>query len=118
MRVRFQTKILLLVLAGVSLPALLMGWYLLQRNEELLAEKVQETLSNHLFLEATAPALAACPWAAGGAGGPGDVPAEHLPWPAPFEAAAQVAGGELRLSGDAGLGLTARADLITRHRVS
>ncbi len=49
MRVRFQTKILLLVLAGVSLPALLMGWYLLQRNEELLAEKVQETLSNHLF---------------------------------------------------------------------
>ena len=49
MRVRFQTKILLLVLAGVSLPALLMGWYLLERNEELLAEKVQETLSNHLF---------------------------------------------------------------------
>ena len=49
MRVRFQTKILLLVLAGVSLPALLMGFYLLQRNEELLAEKVQETLSNHLF---------------------------------------------------------------------
>jgi diguanylate cyclase (GGDEF)-like protein len=48
-RVRFQTKVLLLVLAGVSLPALLMGWYLLQRNEELLAEKVQETLSNHLF---------------------------------------------------------------------
>ena len=75
-------------------------------------------LSNHLFLEATAPALAACPWAAGGAGGPGDVPAEHLPWPTPFEAAAQVAGGELRLSGDAGLGLTARADLIARHRVS
>ena len=75
-------------------------------------------LSNHLFLEATAPALAACPWASGGGGGPGDVPAEHLPWPTPFEAAAQVAGGELRLSGDAGLGLTARADLITRHRVS
>jgi diguanylate cyclase (GGDEF)-like protein len=48
-RVRFQTKILLLVVAGVSLPALLMGFYLLQRNEELLAEKVQETLSNHLF---------------------------------------------------------------------
>ncbi|HVR72643.1 MAG TPA: diguanylate cyclase [Vicinamibacteria bacterium] len=49
MRVRFQTKILLLVLAGVSLPAFLMGWYLLQRNEELLAEKVQATLSNQLF---------------------------------------------------------------------
>jgi len=48
-RLRFQTKILLLVLAGVSLPAFLMGWYLLQRNEELLAEKVRETLSNHLF---------------------------------------------------------------------
>jgi diguanylate cyclase (GGDEF)-like protein len=48
-RVRFQTKILLLVLVGVSLPAVLAGWYLLQRNEELLAEKVQETLSNHLF---------------------------------------------------------------------
>jgi diguanylate cyclase (GGDEF)-like protein len=48
-RVRFQTKILLLVLAGVGLPAFLMGWYLLQRNEELLAEKVRETLSNQLF---------------------------------------------------------------------
>jgi diguanylate cyclase (GGDEF)-like protein len=33
----------------VSLPAFLMGWYLLQRNEELLAEKVRETLSNHVF---------------------------------------------------------------------
>ena len=49
MRLRFQTKVLLLVLTGVSLPVFLMGWYLLQRNEELLAEKVRETLSNHLF---------------------------------------------------------------------
>jgi diguanylate cyclase (GGDEF)-like protein len=48
-RLRFQTKVLLLVLTGVSLPVFLMGWYLLQRNEELLAEKVKETLSNHLF---------------------------------------------------------------------
>jgi diguanylate cyclase (GGDEF)-like protein len=48
-RLRFQTKVLLLVLTGVSLPVFLMGWYLLQRNEELLAEKVRETLSNHLF---------------------------------------------------------------------
>jgi diguanylate cyclase (GGDEF)-like protein len=48
-RVRFQTKILLLVLAAVSVPAFLMGWYLLRRNEELLAEKVRETLSNQLF---------------------------------------------------------------------
>jgi diguanylate cyclase (GGDEF)-like protein len=48
-RVRFQTKFLLLVLAGVSLPAVLAGFYLLQRNEDLLAQKVQETLSNHLF---------------------------------------------------------------------
>jgi len=48
-RLRFQTKVLLLVLTGVSLPVFLMGWYLLQRNEELLAEKVGETLSNHLF---------------------------------------------------------------------
>jgi diguanylate cyclase (GGDEF)-like protein len=49
MRARFQTKVLLLVLAGVSLPLFLMGWYLLQRNEELLAEKAQKTLSNQLF---------------------------------------------------------------------
>lgn len=49
MRLRFQTKVLLLVLTGVSLPVFLMGWYLLQRNEELLTEKVGETLSNHLF---------------------------------------------------------------------
>jgi diguanylate cyclase (GGDEF)-like protein len=48
-RLRFQTKILLLVLAGVSLPVFSMGFYLLQRNEELLAQKVQETLSGHLF---------------------------------------------------------------------
>jgi len=33
----------------VSLPAFLMGFYLLQRNEELLAEKVRERLSNHVF---------------------------------------------------------------------
>ncbi|HEY7508986.1 MAG TPA: diguanylate cyclase [Vicinamibacteria bacterium] len=49
MRVRFQTKILLLVLTGVSLPALLMGFYLLQQNQELLSKKVEETLSNHVF---------------------------------------------------------------------
>ena len=49
MRVRFQTKILLLVLTGVSLPALLMGVYLLQQNEAILAKKVEETLSNHVF---------------------------------------------------------------------
>ncbi|MFI5006327.1 MAG: diguanylate cyclase [Solirubrobacterales bacterium] len=49
MRLRFQTKVLLLVLIGVSLPVFLMGFYLLQRNQELLAEKVEETLSNHLF---------------------------------------------------------------------
>jgi len=48
-RLQFQTKILLLVLAGVGVPVLLMGGYLLQRSEELLAEKVRETLSNHLF---------------------------------------------------------------------
>lgn len=33
----------------MSLPVFLMGGYLLQRSEELLAEKVQETLANHLF---------------------------------------------------------------------
>jgi L-alanine-DL-glutamate epimerase-like enolase superfamily enzyme len=78
-------------------------------------------ISNHLFLEATAPALAACPWAAGtaaGAAGPDEVPAEHLPWPAPFEAAARVVGGELRLDDAPGLGLTPREDLIRRHRVA
>ncbi|HKC12817.1 MAG TPA: hypothetical protein VKI41_12365, partial [Vicinamibacteria bacterium] len=49
MRVRFQTKVLLLVLAGVGLPVSLMGWYLLHANGEVLAEKVREALSNQVF---------------------------------------------------------------------
>jgi diguanylate cyclase (GGDEF)-like protein len=49
LRVRFQTKVLLLVLAGVALPASFMGWYLFQANEEVLAEKVREALSNQVF---------------------------------------------------------------------
>jgi diguanylate cyclase (GGDEF)-like protein len=49
LRVRFQTKVLLLVLAGVSLPVSLMGWYLLHANGEVLAEKVREALSNQVF---------------------------------------------------------------------
>ncbi len=49
MRIRFQTKVLLLVLAGVSLPVSLMGWYLLHANGEVLAEKVREALSNQVF---------------------------------------------------------------------
>ena len=72
-------------------------------------------LSNHLFLEVTAPGLAACPWAS--TSSQDGVPAEHLPWPTPFEAAARVANGELHLGPEAGLGLTPREDLIARHRV-
>jgi len=37
------------VLLCVGIPVVLMGSYLLDRNEEILSEKVRETLSNHLF---------------------------------------------------------------------
>jgi diguanylate cyclase (GGDEF)-like protein len=49
LRVRFQTKVLLLVLAGVGLPVSLMGWYLLHANGGVLEEKVREALSNQVF---------------------------------------------------------------------
>jgi len=47
-----QTKILSVVLLGVSLPSVLGGWYLLRRHHELLAEKLQENVANHLFRRA------------------------------------------------------------------
>jgi diguanylate cyclase (GGDEF)-like protein len=49
MRVSLQTKILAVVLLCVSVPVLLMGRYLIQRNEEVLGEKVRGTLNNQLF---------------------------------------------------------------------
>ena len=47
-----QTKILAVVLLGVSVPSLLGGWYLLRRHQELLTEKLQENVANHLFRRA------------------------------------------------------------------
>ena len=49
---RLQTKILAVVLLGVSVPSLLGGWYLLRRHHELLAEKLRENVTNHLFRRA------------------------------------------------------------------
>src|SRR5438128_7850800 len=49
LRLTLRAKILLVVLLCVGIPAVLMGSYLLDRNEEILAEKVRETISNHLF---------------------------------------------------------------------
>jgi L-alanine-DL-glutamate epimerase-like enolase superfamily enzyme len=93
----------------------LTGW----RQAAALGAAHGVALSNHLFLEVTAPALAACPWASAppGTGTADGVPAEHLPWPTPFETSARVAGGELRLGLEAGLGLMPREDLIALHRV-
>jgi diguanylate cyclase (GGDEF)-like protein len=48
-RVSLRTKILAVVLLCVSVPVLLMGGYLIRRNEEILGEKVRETVSNQLF---------------------------------------------------------------------
>jgi diguanylate cyclase (GGDEF)-like protein len=47
--VSLRTKILAVVLLCVSVPVLLMGGYLIQRNEEILEEKVRETLNNQIF---------------------------------------------------------------------
>jgi diguanylate cyclase (GGDEF)-like protein len=47
-----QTKILAVVLLGVSVPSLLGGGYLLRRHHELLAEKLRENVANHLFRRA------------------------------------------------------------------
>jgi len=49
LRVSLQTKILAVVLLCVSVPVLLMGRYLIQRNEEVLGEKVRGSLNNQLF---------------------------------------------------------------------
>jgi diguanylate cyclase (GGDEF)-like protein len=49
MRVGLQTKIVVFVLLCVVIPLLVLGGYLLERNQEILGEKVRETLANHLF---------------------------------------------------------------------
>jgi len=48
-RVSLRTKILAVVLLCVSVPVLLMGGYLIQRNQDILGEKVRETMLNQLF---------------------------------------------------------------------
>ena len=47
-----QTRILAVVLLCVSIPGLLMGIYLLERNSEVLTAKTRESLANHLFRRA------------------------------------------------------------------
>ena len=53
LRGSLRTKLLAVVLLCVVAPVLGMGIYLFRRNEEILAEKVRETLSNHLFRKTT-----------------------------------------------------------------
>jgi diguanylate cyclase (GGDEF)-like protein len=48
-RVSLRTKILAVVLLCVTVPVLLMGGYLIRRNQEILGEKVRETVNNQLF---------------------------------------------------------------------
>jgi diguanylate cyclase (GGDEF)-like protein len=52
LRDSLQSKIVVFVLLCVVIPLLVMGGYLLERNQELLGEKVRETLSNHVFRKA------------------------------------------------------------------
>jgi len=52
-RLTLRAKILSVVLLCVGIPVILMGSYLLDRNEEILAEKVRETVSNQLFRKAS-----------------------------------------------------------------
>ncbi len=53
LRESLRTQLLVVVLLCVVAPVLGMGIYLLRRNEEILGEKVRETLSNHLFRKTT-----------------------------------------------------------------
>jgi diguanylate cyclase (GGDEF)-like protein len=48
-RVSLRTKILAVVLLCVSVPVLLMGGFLIQRNAEILREKIKESTNNQLF---------------------------------------------------------------------
>ncbi len=48
-RFGLQTKLLAVVLLCVVVPVATMGGYLLRRNEQVLREKVEEGLSNHLL---------------------------------------------------------------------
>lgn len=47
-RVNLQAKIVAVALACVGVPVLAMAGYLLHQNQQILGEKVRETLSNHL----------------------------------------------------------------------
>jgi diguanylate cyclase (GGDEF)-like protein len=52
-RMSLQAKILLVVLLCVVVPLLLTGFYLLSLNQEVLGDRVRESLSNHLFRKTT-----------------------------------------------------------------
>src|SRR5437870_5238586 len=52
-RVHLQTKVLLLGLVCVLVPVLILGAYLLERNQRTLRDKVQESLSNELMRRTT-----------------------------------------------------------------
>ena len=51
--VSLRTKILAVVLLCVSIPVLVMAVYLIRRNEDVLGDKVRESLSNRLYRTAT-----------------------------------------------------------------
>jgi diguanylate cyclase (GGDEF)-like protein len=53
LRVSLQAKILAVALVCVGVPLLAIAGYLSRRNEEILADKVREALSNHLFRTTT-----------------------------------------------------------------
>ena len=53
LRLSLQAKVLLVAIVCVVVPLLLMVVYLLRRNEEVLGDRVRETLSNHLFRKTT-----------------------------------------------------------------
>jgi diguanylate cyclase (GGDEF)-like protein len=48
-RISLKAKILVFVILCVGIPLFVTGLYLLQRTEEILGDKVRETLSNQLF---------------------------------------------------------------------
>jgi L-alanine-DL-glutamate epimerase-like enolase superfamily enzyme len=71
----------------------LTGWL----GAAALCDAAGVPVSNHFFLDATAHALCAVST---------EPLAEYLPWPMPFEAAANIVAGELVMSEEPGLGLT------------
>lgn len=105
MRALIETHAADLLILDIQRLGGLTGWL----QAAALCEAHNVPISNHLFHPVTGHALCACP---------GEILAEYLPWPSPFEEQSRVVSGELRMGSALGLGLSLAEEVVQRYRVN